>query len=190
MVGKKKKSDDATPDGDEAPKEKSGLSRMIMVGVLSLSIASAGYFIGGGGGNGGGAAEPAAAEAEEAPVEVEEKEPEIEKIVDLDPVNVNLTDAHYLRVAISLGVAEEHHDDEEKSDGGGGHGAPAEEEEPEFPTAPAADLLLTTFSQKSMAELSEPSGRAHAREELEHHLKEYYGEEVLVSVFFTEFVMQ
>lgn len=188
MPGKKKKTEDgATDDGGEA-KEGGGLSRMIMVGIMSVSIAAAGYFIGGGGGE----TAPEAAAPTTEPLEEEEHEPEIYKIVDLEPVNVNLTDAHYLRVAISLGIAEEKHDDEEESDGhGGGHGkAAAPAEDPPFPTAPAADLLLTTFAEKSMAELSEPSGRTSARKELEHHLKEYYGEEVLVSVFITEFVMQ
>lgn len=181
-----RKKNENTEEAGE-PKEKGGLSRMIMVGVFSLSIAAAGYFIGGGGGETPAAAVPETVViVEEAPAE-----PVIAKIVDLDAVNVNLTDNHYLRVAISLGIAEEHHDEEKKDSGGGGHGASDDEaHEPEFPTAPAADLLLTTFAEQSMAELSDAAGRAAAREHLEHKLKEYYGEEVIVTVFFTEFVMQ
>ena len=176
MARKKSKTD--TPD-DAGEKQGGGAMRLVTVGILSLSIAGAGYFIGGRGGAAPAATDAAAAEA--AAAEEEVAEPEVVEIVDLDAVNVNLTDNHYLRVAISLGIG---HVEEE---GGGGHGG---ESDATFPTAPAADLVLTTFAERSMAELSDAAGRIAARDELEHHLKEYYGEEVLVTVFFTEFVMQ
>ena len=57
------------------------------------------------------------------------------------------------------------------------------------PTAPAADLVLSTFAGKTIEELSTLEGRVAARDHLHEGLKEFYGEEVL-TVFFTEFVMQ
>lgn len=165
-----------TPVTDESAAKGGGALRLVMVSVLSLSIAAAGYFIGGRGGGDAAATDVAADHVEE------EVEPEIESILDLDAVNVNLTDDHYLRVAISLGLG--HIEEESSSDG---HGT---EEVAEFPSAPAADLVLTTFAERSMAELSEPAGRSAARAELEAHLKEYYGDDVIVTIFITEFVMQ
>lgn len=168
----RKKSTEPDQANPESDKSGGGTTRLVMVGVMSLSIAAAGYFVGGR----GGAEVPAAA----APVtEPEATEPEIVEVVDLDPVNVNLTDGHYLRVAISLGI--------------GAHGkeqGAKPEEGPYVPTAPAADILLTTFAERSMAELSDGVGRSDARSQLEAHLKEYYGEHVIVAVFVTEFVMQ
>jgi flagellar FliL protein len=185
MVGKKKDAPATTDGADAAPAKSGGMMRLVMVGVMSLSIAAAGYFIGGR----GGAEVPAVASP--VIVEVEAKEPVIEEIVDLEAVNVNLTDGHYLRVAISLGVGhEEAKEGEEGADGGGSYGAEPEGEEAVFPTAPAADILLSTFAERSMAELSDGAGRNAARTELETRMKEYYGEEIIVTVFLTEFVMQ
>jgi flagellar FliL protein len=184
MVGKKKDAPATTDGADAAPAKSGGMMRLVMVGVMSLSIAAAGYFIGGR----GGAEVPAVASP--VIVEVEAKEPVIEEIVDLEAVNVNLTDGHYLRVAISLGVGhEEAKEGEEEDAGGGGYGG-EEVEEAVFPTAPAADILLSTFAERSMAELSDGAGRNAARTELETRMKEYYGEEIIVTVFLTEFVMQ
>ncbi len=178
----RKKSTEPDTANPESDKSGGGTMRLVMVGVMSLSIAAAGYFIGGR----GGAAVPAAA----PPVtEPEVHEPEIAEVIDLEAVNVNLTDGHYLRVAISLGIGAH----VEEDGGEGGHGKEKEEEAeegPSIPIAPAADILLTTFAERSMAELSDVAGRADARHKLEAHLKEYYGEDVIVTVFVTEFVMQ
>jgi flagellar FliL protein len=165
-MGKKAK---ANPAGDEAAEKSGGGMKLVPVIVLSLALVTAGYFVGG---RGGGAA-PAA----EAAVPTTVPEPVVDHIVDLEAINVNLSDGHYLRVAVSLGLA--------AAEAGGGEGAEAE-----FPTAPAADFVLGTFSGRSVDELSTLDGRAAARQELEQQLQEYYGEEELVTIFFTEFVMQ
>ena len=105
-----------------------------------------------------------------------EEEHAVGSIVDLDAVNVNLLNGHYLRIAVSLGLSEDAHYDD-------GHGGG------EFPSAPARDLVVTTFSGRSIEELSSHEGRTHVRHELEEGLKEYYHGDV-VTVFLTEFVMQ
>lgn len=180
MLGKNK----AQTDDDEAP-QKGGPVRMFIVGVISLLIAGGGYFIGGR--DGAAATTPDATQQAAGAVPAGPVEPEIHEIVDLEAVNVNLTDNHYLRVAISLGIALAV--DSEEASSAKAHGADAAEGST-FPTAPAADLVLSTYAVRSLAELSDPAGRAAARDELELRLKEYYGEEILVTVFFTEFVMQ
>jgi flagellar FliL protein len=167
-MAKKKQTPEGEPEGSGG---KSG-GKMMPAVMISLALVAAGYFVGG-----RGSSSPPAVEA----AAEEEAEPEVDHILDLDPINVNLADGHYLRVAISIGMAA----GEESSSGG--HGGGTEEEGPS--TAPAADFVLSTFSGKSIEELSTLDGRISAREHLEEDLREYYGEEV-VTVFFTEFVMQ
>jgi flagellar FliL protein len=158
--------DDTTSADTPAPPAKSGgPMRLISAAMISIALVTTGYFIGG---RGSSAAAPP---TETAPVE--EEHHAVGMIVDLEAINVNLAAGHYLRIAISLGLAEDVH----------------LEKPEEFASAPASDLVVTTFSGRSMEELSTPEGRVHAREELEEGLAEYYGEEI-VSVFFTEFVMQ
>lgn len=140
--------------------------KLVPVIVLSLALVTAGYFVGG---LGGGAAPSA-----EAAVPTTVPEPIVDHIVDLEAINVNLSDGHYLRVAVSLGMA--------AAEACGGA-------EAEFPTAPAADFVLGTFAGRSVDELSTLAGRAEARQELEKQLQEHYGEEELVTILFTEFVM-
>ncbi|MFK8025535.1 MAG: flagellar basal body-associated protein FliL, partial [Ilumatobacter sp.] len=106
---------------------------------------------------------------------------EIGELVELEPVNVNLQDGHYLRVAIALEKykSEEAASDKKKDAG----------DAPAFPTAPAADLVLSTFSGRAMSELSTNSGREAVRTELFEAIKAVYGDKV-TSVYLTEFVMQ
>jgi flagellar FliL protein len=173
----KKQKEQAEGTDEESGEEKKGGGKMMPAAMISIALVAAGYFVGGRGGGG------TATTTVTSVVSVQEEEPEVEHIIDLEPMNVNLADGHYLRIAISIGMAAEEHAEES----GGGHGA-AETETTE-PTAPAADLVLSTFSGKSMTELQTLEGRIHAREALQEGLKEFYGEGVL-TVFFTEFVMQ
>jgi flagellar FliL protein len=175
-MGKKKK-------GEEGAEEESsggggGGGKMMPAAMISIALVAAGYFVGG---RGGGTAPAAALTATTVA-----HEPTVDTVVDLDAVNVNLADGHYLRVAISIGMAGAH-DDAAAADSGG-HGAATETVTTE-PTAPAADLVLSTFAGKTMEELSSLEGRIAARDHLLEGLKEFYGEEV-ITVFFTEFVMQ
>lgn len=175
-MGKKDTDEEATEEGGK----KKGKGKLIIVAVLCVALAGAGYFAGGM--MGGDAA---------APVATAPPEPKIETYEDLEAVNINLSDGHYLRIKVSLGLAKTDHAEA----GGDAHGmkagAKAAEEpaEPEFNPQPAADLVLTIFSGRSIEDLNSKEGREHAREELLHGLQEYYGEHVL-AVYFTEFVMQ
>lgn len=175
--------DTTSSSGPEPPvpePAKKGKGRAIIAGVLCVALAGGGYFMGG---RGGGAAPAAAVES------LPEPEPTVGEIVDLEPVNVNLADGHYLRIAVSLGLVEEHADG--AADAGGGHGAATEETgESSFPTAPAADLVLSTFAGRKIDQLADHGGREAARHDLLEGIHEYYGEEEVLTVYFTEFVMQ
>lgn len=152
-----------------------GTKRPIIPILVSIIMLGAGYFVGGmmGGGSGDGAA--ASGEPTETTVE-EAEHHELGELVPLEPININLQGGHFLRVAICL---------ETHASGSGGHGGGDEA----FPTAPAADLLLATFSGRTVEELSTIDGREHVRQELLDAVVERYDGEVY-GLYFTEFVMQ
>lgn len=176
-MAKKKKAEEGS---EEESTEKSGGGKMMPAAMISIALVAAGYFVGGRGGG------DVATTTVTSIVEVEKEEPEVHHIIDLEPVNVNLAGGHYLRVAISIGMAAAEAKEGEAADS---HGAKDDKTVTTEPTAPAADLVLSTFSGKTVEELSTLEGRVQAREALHEGLKEFYGEEVL-TVFFTEFVMQ
>jgi flagellar FliL protein len=158
--------DTESPNATPAPsKGRSGLRTFVTV-ALSLCLVGMGYFAGM---RGAPPAQPAVASEQF----VERQEPEVGTIVDLDAVNVNLAGGHYLRIAVSLGLSDE-----------------LEVHEPEdFPTAPAADFVLTAFAGRTVDELADPAGREAVREELAAALEQFYGDDI-VAIYFTEFVMQ
>ena len=168
-----KTSSDTTAAPVEAPPAKSGgLLRRVVIVFLLLGIAGIGYVLGG---RGGAPASPAAAAGTEAEATPEaEVEHEKGPVVNMDPININLAEGHYLRIAIALGLSAEVKIDEK-------HG--------EFDTAPASDVVLSTFSGMAMADLTSAEGREHTREQLLEALASHYGDEI-VHVYFTEFVMQ
>jgi flagellar FliL protein len=179
MTKKKKAEEGSEESGAEGGK--GGGGKMMPAAMISLALVAAGYFVGG---RGGGT--PPATAATVVTV-VEASEPEVGEIIDLEPINVNLADGHYLRIAISIGM--ELHEESGDEAAASGHGAAEVETATTEPTAPAADLVLSTFAGKTIEELSTLEGRVAARDHLHEGLKEFYGEDVL-TVFFTEFVMQ
>lgn len=166
------KSSDTESDSTETTK---GVKRLLPAAVICVIMLGGGYFLGGKM-SAGSAAAPVAEASAEAEAEPEEKA-ELGHLETLDALNVNLADGHFLRIAVALEIGEH--------EGGDGHG----KDEAEFPTAPAADLVLSTFSGRSMPELATHEGREAAREELFTAISEKYGDKV-VSVYLTEFVMQ
>lgn len=152
-----------------------GSKRMIVVVALCVVIAGAGFVLGGRMTGAGTAAAPDGTVPEEV-------EPTIDVIVELEPLNVNLAGGHYLRLAVAIGLTGH------AEGGGGGHGG-GSEDEPPIETAPASDLVLSTFAGRDMTQLATPEGREQARSDLHAGLVGFYGDDV-VSVLFTEFVMQ
>jgi flagellar FliL protein len=95
-------------------------------------------------------------------------EPTPGEVVRLDPIQVNLSGGHYLKIGIALQLTADAHE----ADG-----------------AKALDATIGTFSGKSMDTLTNPE----KREKLKHHLEEelehlYHGE--VMGVYFTDFVTQ
>lgn len=89
-------------------------------------------------------------------------------VIALEPVQINLTEGHYLRIGIALqlieGVAE--------ADG-----------------SKALDAVIDIFSGRPTGELNRSEGRQKLKKELTHVLEEAYEGEVM-GVYFTEFVTQ
>lgn len=156
-------------------KEKKGGIGMPVVIGLCVVLLGAGYFVGGMMGGGSAAAEETA--ADETSEEESEEKVKVGKIIDMEPVNINLAENHYLRLAVSIGL--DYHVELVDSHG----------KETEFFTAPASDLVLAQFVGASMEELATLEGRDSAREELLEALHEKY-DGAVVAVYFTEFVMQ
>lgn len=167
------------PDKKSSDKEQDkegGKKSLLPIVVIGVVMLGGGYFVGG---MMSGGSEPVPV-ADAAEAEPEAEKVELGHLEALEAVNVNLADGHFLRIAVTLEI---HSDEKEAS---GGHGG---EEAAAFATAPAADLVLTTFSGQSMEELSTVEGRESAREHLLEKVIEKYGETV-TSLYFTEFVMQ
>ena len=101
--------------------------------------------------------------------EEEVKAPEPGLVVALEPITINLEDGHFLKVSIALQATAEAH---EEPDG-----------------SKALDILISQFSNKSVAELSTNEARDEQKKELVEKIKKAYEEEVY-DVYFTEFVMQ
>lgn len=167
----KKSSENAAPAAEAAPAKSGGLLRTVVIVFLLVGIAGIGYVIGGRGGTAPAATASGsdAAADKEAEKEAEKKGP----VVEMEAININLAEGHYLRIAVALGLSPD-----------------VKLGEPEeFDKAAASDVVLGTFSGLNMADLTSTEGREQAREAVLNALEPHYGEEV-VHVYFTEFVMQ
>jgi flagellar FliL protein len=127
-----------------------GKKKLIMIVVLLLVVGGAGYWF---------FLKPKPAGADK-PVPGE--------VLRLDPIQVNLSGGHYLKIGVALQLTAKAHE----ADG-----------------AMALDATIDTFSGKSMDALTRPDNReklkAHLEKELEHL---YHGD--VMGVYFTDFVTQ
>jgi flagellar FliL protein len=90
-------------------------------------------------------------------------------VVSMSDTTLNLTDGHFLKIKIALQTVV---------------GAPSD-----LDTSKAADLLISEFSDQSMASLSTQSGRAAAKQDLLTKIEAAYPKQIM-AIYFTEFVMQ
>jgi len=90
-------------------------------------------------------------------------------VLPLEAITVNLADGHFLKVRIALQLTA---DVAEEPDG-----------------SKALDILISQFSNKSIAELASSAAREEEKKKLVQHIGEAYEDEVM-DVYFTEFVMQ
>jgi flagellar FliL protein len=91
------------------------------------------------------------------------------EVVALEPIQINLSAGHYLRVGIALQTTA---DVKEELDG-----------------SKALDATIEVFSGLPMEEVLAPKQREHLKKELEGKLEHLYEGEVM-DVYFTEFVTQ
>lgn len=104
-----------------------------------------------------------------AKAEAKEAAPEPGPVVPLEAITVNLADGHYLKIRIALQATAEV---TEELDG-----------------SKALDIVISEFSNRSVAELSSNGAREEAKKKLTEKVSKAYEHEVM-AVYFTEFVMQ
>ncbi|MEO3935420.1 flagellar basal body-associated FliL family protein [Dermatophilaceae bacterium Soc4.6] len=90
-------------------------------------------------------------------------------VVPLEPIQVNLSGEHYLRIGISLQMTKT---GEAEVDGG-----------------KALDATIAVFSGKPIDEVNEPKARKKLKTELLKEVRELY-EKTVMDIYFTEFVTQ
>ena len=96
-------------------------------------------------------------------------EPEPGVVLKLDAIQVNLADAHYLKVGVALQASKDAGEDLDGS--------------------AALDETIDLFSGQAMEDLARRAYREKLKKELEHRLDEAYEGEV-IGVYFTDFVTQ
>lgn len=146
-----RKKKEKAANGQE-PKKK-GKKRLFMVlGLVVILLAGGAYFALGKNGT-----------AQAKPV------PKPGTILKLDPIYLNLSDGHYLKLGLAL---QETTDATTDVDG-----------------SQALDAAISLFSQTSMAALSTPAGRLAVKKELIDKIANLYPGKVM-TIYYTEFVMQ
>jgi flagellar protein FliL len=134
---------------DKADKKSLGKKKLIMIGALVLALASGGgyYYLGKSG----------------------PTEPEPGEVLTLEPITLNLTDGHYLKLRLALQATA---DVEKKLDG-----------------SRAMDLAVSEFSNRPVAELSGNEAREASKAALKQKVSDAYKGDVM-DIYFTEFVME
>lgn len=162
-MAKKKKGAEAPGGEDDAPEAK-GRSKLVPAVVVVLVLAAGGYFLTSGSGGDAAAGET-----------VEEPAPVPGEVVALDPVTLNLADGRFLKVGIALQLVE----GAAAVDAAGVAGF----------AAPALDEAISVLGERTYGELVAPGGRDAVKQVLSERVAARY-EGAVISVYFTEFVMQ
>jgi len=126
-----------------------GRKKLIMLLVVMLAVGGGAYWF---------VLKPA--EAKEAPVPGE--------VLRLEPIQVNLTGGHYLKIGVALQLTADAHE----ADG-----------------SKALDATIDLFSGRSMDELTRAEDRKKLKKVLEKELEHRYHGDVM-GVYFTDFVTQ
>ncbi len=170
MFKKKKGAEGA----DDQPKS-GGKSNLVPAAVLAVGLLGGGFLM---------KPSPAPAAAAEPAAVAEAAEDEAQgPIHALEPITLNLSDGHFLKVGLALQMAP--HEGAEA----GGHGG---EEAPEMPAgeqAKALDAAIAMFGAHTMAEVTDPAVREQLKQELTERVGEAYHGEV-TGVYYMEFVVQ
>lgn len=110
-------------------------------------------------------------------------------VVSLEPITLNLTDGHLLKIGLALQLSAEWEAEHAEAEGGHGGGAEEASTDPTHGYARALDTAITVFGRHSMDDLMDQARREAARTELTVLLEEaFHGE--IEGVYLYEFVMQ
>jgi len=146
----------AAPEPEPEPAKKSKKKLLLVVVlVVVLAGAAAWWFLLRPSGATGAPAEPPA--------------PKKGAIIAVEPISLNLTDGHYLRLGFSLQLTAD--------------------ADPTMDTAQATDTAITVFSGRTVAEVSDPATREELRTQLSDELADVYEGEVM-GVYLTDYVTQ
>ena len=104
--------------------------------------------------------------------------PEPGAVLKLDPITLNLTEGHYLKMTLALQFTAK------GSAAGGEHGGGAE-----LDGSKALDIAIDQLSNRRIAELNTAKARNLAKDKLEQAIVEAYDHDVM-AIDLTEFVMQ
>lgn len=166
---------------EEVETKKKGKGLLIPAVVLAVGLVVGGYFF-----MSSSKAKPAAGATSTTTTTA------LGKIVSLDPITLNLSDGHVLKVGMALQLTAKPKDKEiaAATAGGGGEGGSSSASSSKLggQEAKALDLAIADLGNKTFDELSKPGGRTAAKEELSEKIHEAYEGDV-VSVYFTNFVM-
>jgi flagellar FliL protein len=143
----------------EAAKTPKGKKKLVLVLVVLLLVAGAAYKL------------------VLAPKPAADAEPEPGAVLKLDPITLNLTEGHYLKMTLALQFTVE-------GSAAGGHGGGAE-----LDGSKALDIAIDQLSNRRMAELNTAKARNVAKEKLQKAIVEAYHHDVM-AIYLTEFVMQ
>jgi flagellar FliL protein len=163
-MARKKKS----AEGEDAGKKKGNLVPAI---IIAIGLVLGGKMMG------GGKAAPVAEASAVSTTTTTIPGP----VIKLDPITLNMTDGHFLRVGLGFQMSAE---------GGGGHGEEKPDStDPHGEFAKALDITIETLGGRSYQDLVSPEGREAAKKDLLHELEgAYHGE--IEDLYFTEFVLQ
>jgi flagellar protein FliL len=134
-------------EADAADKPKRSRKKLVMILVVVLVLGGGGYWF----------TKPKPASA-----------PKPGEVVKLEPIQVNLAAAHYLRIGLALQLVQ----GTKEADG-----------------SKALDAAIAEFSGLEMAEVNDPAKRDIYKKQLEKELDHRYDGSVM-GVYFTEFVTQ
>ena len=153
-------SDKKAEAGKDATAPKKGKKKLIMiVAVVLLVVAGAGGYLMMSGGS------------KKSTTVATKPKPTPGAVLALDPVTVNLSEGHYLKVKLALQLTAK-----------AGTGK-------DMDGSKALDLTITQFTDMDVAELSSTDARAKVKAELLEKLEKAYEDDVM-DVYFTQFVMQ
>ena len=155
----------ATEAATAAAAKKGGRKRLVLALPVLLVVAAAGWMF-----------------LKPSPAANATEKVEPGPVVQLDPITLNLSDGHYLKLGLALQLTKKA-GEEAASHASEGAAAPLVD------GAPALDAAISVLGDRSYAQLLAPGGRAKAKAAAQALIEKRYEGKVM-EVYLTQFVMQ